>query len=209
MSAYSVFANKGIRSDPIFVSRICDSHGNVLAEFTPRQKEVLSEDSYLRMLTMLESVINAGTGRRCRSYVGNIEMGGKTGTTNLNADGWFMGFTPELVTGVWVGGEERYIRFYSGGIGQGAGQALPIWGMYMKGVLEDSSLPYSHSASFNVPSDYDFCYRERGLALPGDNMGYGGVRRVGGGGAAAGGGGAEQSSRDEPHQAEAMQGVFD
>lgn len=209
VSAYSVFANKGIRSDPIFVSRICDSHGNVLAEFTPRQKEVLSEDSYLRMLTMLESVINAGTGRRCRSYVGNIEMGGKTGTTNLNADGWFMGFTPELVTGVWVGGEERYIRFYSGGIGQGAGQALPIWGMYMKGVLEDSSLPYSHSASFNVPSDYDFCYRERGLALPGDNMGYGGVRRVGGGGAATGGGGAEQSSRDEPHQAEAMQGVFD
>ena len=209
VSAHSVFANKGIRSDPIFVSRICDSHGNVLAEFTPRQKEVLSEDSYLRMLTMLESVINAGTGRRCRSYVGNIEMGGKTGTTNLNADGWFMGFTPELVTGVWVGGEERYIRFYSGGIGQGAGQALPIWGMYMKGVLEDSSLPYSHSASFNVPSDYDFCYRERGLALPGDNMGYGGVRRVGGGGAAAGGGGAEQSSRDEPHQAEAMQGVFD
>lgn len=210
VSAYSVFANKGIRSDPIFVSRICDSHGNVLAEFTPRQKEVLSEDSYLKMLTMLESVATAGTGRGARSYVGNIEMGGKTGTTNLNADGWFMGFTPELVTGVWVGGEERFIRFYSGGIGQGAGQALPIWGKYMKLVLEDSTLPYAHSASFNVPANYDFCYRERGLSIATDaGVGFGGVRRAGGGGAAAGGGGGEQSSREEPHQAEAMQGVFD
>lgn len=207
VSAYSVFSNKGIRSDPIFVSRICDSHGNVLAEFTPRQKEVLSEDSYLKMLTMLESVATAGTGRRVRGYVGNIEMGGKTGTTNLNSDGWFMGFTPELVTGVWVGGEERYIRFYSGGIGQGAGQALPIWGKYMKSVLEDSSIPYSSSASFKVPANYDFCYRERGLAISRDDMGYGPVRRIGPAGGPAGGG--EQTNRDEPHQAEVMQGVFD
>jgi penicillin-binding protein 1A len=211
VSAYSVFSNKGIRSDPIFVSRICDSHGNVIAEFTPRQKEVLSEDSYLKMLTMLESVINAGTGRRCRSYVGNIEMGGKTGTTNLNSDGWFMGFTPELVTGVWVGGEERYIRFYNGGIGQGAGQALPIWGRYMKAVLEDSSLPYKSSASFNVPANYDFCARERGLTIARDDMwnSMGSGRRSGGGAASGGGAVSTQPSREEPHQAEAMQGVFD
>lgn len=211
VSAYSVFSNKGIRSDPIFVSRICDSHGNVIAEFTPRQKEVLSEDSYLKMLTMLESVINAGTGRRCRSYVGNIEMGGKTGTTNLNSDGWFMGFTPELVTGVWVGGEERYIRFYNGGIGQGAGQALPIWGRYMKAVLEDSSLPYKSSASFNVPANYDFCARERGLTIVRDDMwnSMGSGRRSGGGAASGGGAVSTQPSREEPHQAEAMQGVFD
>ncbi len=211
VSAYSVFSNKGIRSDPIFVSRICDSHGNVIAEFTPRQKEVLSEDSYLKMLTMLESVINAGTGRRCRSYVGNIEMGGKTGTTNLNSDGWFMGFTPELVTGVWVGGEERYIRFYNGGIGQGAGQALPIWGRYMKAVLEDSSLPYKSSASFNVPANYDFCARERGLTIARDDMwnSMGSGRRSGGGAASSGGAVSTQPSREEPHQAEAMQGVFD
>ena len=163
VSAYSVFANHGMRADPIFVSRICDSHGNVLAEFTPRQKEVLSEESYLKMLTMLESVINAGTGRRVRAYVHGIEMGGKTGTTNRNADGWFMGFTPQLVTGVWVGGEERYIRFYSGGIGQGAGQALPIWGKYMERVLGDGNNVYTSSASFKVPQDYDFCYREKGL----------------------------------------------
>ena len=134
-------------------------------------------------------------------------MGGKTGTTNLNSDGWFMGFTPELVTGVWVGGEERYIRFYSGGIGQGAGQALPIWGKYMKSVLEDSSIPYSSSASFKVPANYDFCYRERGLAISRDDMGYGPVRRIGPAGGPAGGG--EQTNRDEPHQAEVMQGVFD
>ena len=115
------------------------------------------------MLTMLESVINAGTGRRVRAYVHGIEMGGKTGTTNRNADGWFMGFTPQLVTGVWVGGEERYIRFYSGGIGQGAGQALPIWGKYMERVLGDGNNVYTSSASFKVPQDYDFCYREKGL----------------------------------------------
>ena len=205
VSAYSVFANHGMRSDPIFVSRICDSHGNVLAEFTPRQKEVINEDSYLRMLTMLESVINNGTGRRVRSYVGNIEMGGKTGTSNNNSDGWFMAFTPQLVTGVWVGGEERYIRFYNGGIGQGAGQALPIWGLYMKKVLADSSNPYSNDASFNVPSGYDFCYREKGIGprIEGGG-GNGGYRSVTGGG-----GGGEQQTRDETHQAEAVQGVFD
>ena len=245
VSAYSVFANHGMRADPIFVSRICDSHGNVLAEFTPRQKEVLSEDSYLKMLTMLESVINAGTGKRVRGYVHNIEMGGKTGTTNRNADGWFMGFTPQLVTGVWVGGEERYIRFYNGGIGQGAGQALPIWGKYMERVLGDGSNSYTSSASFNVPNDYDFCYREKGLdteeevvvvgggGTGGGNRGAankpkstggntqrkqsqprastGGDGGNAGAGAAASTGEATQAAprREEPHQAEAMTGVFD
>lgn len=201
VSAYSVFANHGVRSDPIFVSRICDSHGNVLAEFTPRQKEVISEDSYLKMLTMLQSVIDHGTGRRVRGYVNNIEMGGKTGTSNNNSDGWFMGFTPDLVTGVWVGGEERYIRFYSGGIGQGAGQALPIWGKYMEKVLADSSIPYKSDSKFKIPADFDFCYRERGI-----------VRRNESGGVSSGyssSGGGEQKTHEESHQAEAMQGVFD
>ena len=209
VSGYSVFSNHGIRSDPIFVSRICDSHGNVIAEFTPRQKEVLSENSSFKMVTMLESVTTAGTGRRVRGYVGDIKMGGKTGTTNNNSDGWFMGFTPELVTGVWVGGEERYIRFYSGGIGQGAGQALPIWGKYMQKVLEDSSIPYSKSATFNIPADFDFCYRPKGLPpANSDMMNYSGTRYSGGGGAVQGGG-ESATRREEPHQAEAMQGVFD
>ena len=205
VSAYSVFANHGVRSDPIFVSRICDSHGNVLAEFTPRQKEVISEDSYLKMLTMLESVIDRGTGRRVRSYVGGIEMGGKTGTSNRNSDGWFMGFTPQLVAGVWVGGEERYIRFYNGGIGQGAGQALPIWGLFMKKVLADDSNPYRSSASFEIPSGYDFCYRERGIAINNDFA----TGRGGGGYSSSSGGGGDQGSQNDTHQAEAMQGVFD
>ena len=202
VSAYSVFANHGVRSDPIFVSRICDSHGNVLAEFTPRQKEVLSEDSYLKMLTMLQSVIDHGTGRRARGYVGNIEMGGKTGTSNNNSDGWFMGFTPDLVTGVWVGGEERYIRFYNGGIGQGAGQALPIWGKYMEKVLNDNSIPYTNDSKFKIPADFDFCYRERGIMPRYEGGG-------GGGGGYSSSGGGDQQARDESHQAEAMQGVFD
>ena len=220
VSGYSVFANHGMRADPIFVSRICDRYGNVLAEFTPRQKEVLSEESCMKMLTMLESVIDAGTGRRVRSYVGGLEMGGKTGTTNRNADGWFMGFTSQLVTGVWVGGEERYIRFNNGAIGQGAGQALPIWGLYMKKVLADDTNNYNNSATFGIPSDFDFCYRERGLYTDKETMiggtsarpGGGGTRRAGGGGAqsAAAGAATEQTQhRDEPRQAEVMQGVFD
>jgi len=203
VSAYSVFANHGVRSDPLFVSRICDNRGNVLAEFRPRQKEVLCEDSYLKMLTMLESVIDNGTGRRVRGYVNNIEMGGKTGTSNNNSDGWFMGFTPELVTGVWVGGEERYIRFYNGSIGQGASQALPIWGKYMQKVLADDSNPYKSKASFNVPPNYDFCYRENGYSNNIDTGG-GGSRR-----SSSGGGGGEQQTHEVTRQAETMEGIFD
>lgn len=218
VSGYSTFANRGMRADPIFVTRICDRYGNPLAEFTPRLKEVLSEESCLKMITMLESVINAGTGRRVRSYVGGLEMGGKTGTTNRNADGWFMGFTADLVTGVWVGGEERYIRFNNGAIGQGAGQALPIWGKYMEKVLADGNNKYGRDVSFKIPADYDFCYREKGLLLEEEQQGGGvrvggparpAVRKSSGGGQQSSNAGSEQPAHQETHQAEAMQGVFD
>jgi penicillin-binding protein 1A len=107
---------------------------------------------------MLQSVINNGTGASLRSRYGiSAEMGGKTGTTNANSDSWFMGFTPELVTGVWVGGEERYIQFNSMAYGQGARAALPIYGLYMKKVYDDPKLPYSQSTRFDFPADFNPC----------------------------------------------------
>ncbi|MDE5686526.1 MAG: penicillin-binding protein, partial [Paramuribaculum sp.] len=159
VGAYSAFANKGMRVDPILVTAIADNKGNIISEFTPKHTEVLSEKAYYRMLAMLQSVVNNGTGRRLRGGPWNIsaEMGGKTGTTNYNADGWFMGFTPEIVAGAWVGGEERFIHFLNGGIGQGASMALPIWGLFMKKVYADKSLPYSQSVKFQVPKDLDIC----------------------------------------------------
>ena len=112
---------------------------------------------------MLQNVINAGTGNRVRRAPYNIiaPMGGKTGTTNYNADGWFMGFTPELVSGVWVGGDERYIHFNTMAQGQGASMALPIYGLYMKKVYADKSLPYSQTARFpEPPAGFVACDKE-------------------------------------------------
>lgn len=104
VSAYTAFANRGIRTAPLFVSRIEDNEGNVIATFTPQVEEVISESSAYKMLVMLRAVINEGTGGRVRRLYGiQADMGGKTGTTNRNSDGWFMGFTPSLVSGCWVG----------------------------------------------------------------------------------------------------------
>ena len=176
VAAYSAFANGGMRVEPIYVTRITDNKGNVVAEFNAQQTEIMSEDTYLKMLSMLMSVVDHGTGARLRSQYGiKAEMGGKTGTTNFNSDGWFMGFTPELVTGVWVGGEERYIHFVSTAMGQGAEAALPILGLFMKSVYADSQLPYNQSTKFVFPKDFRECGDELGP------ISFGGGRRSGGG----------------------------
>ena len=158
VSAYTAFANKGIRTAPLFVSRIEDNEGNVLADFTPHMEEVISEESVYKMLIMLRAVINEGTGGRVRRvYNITADMGGKTGTTNNNSDGWFMGFTPTLVSGAWVGGEERDIHFDNMTDGQGAAMALPIWGLYMQKVFADKSLGYSQEDEFDIPEGFDPC----------------------------------------------------
>lgn len=139
VSAYTAFANRGIRTAPLFVSRIEDNEGNVIATFTPQVEEVISESSAYKMLVMLRAVINEGTGGRVRRLYGiQADMGGKTGTTNRNSDGWFMGFTPSLVSGCWVGGEERDIHFDTMRDGQGASMALPVWGLYMQKFMPTS-----------------------------------------------------------------------
>lgn len=157
VNAYTAFPNKGIRVAPLFVTRIEDNDGNVLATFAPEMQEVISVSSAYKMLVMLRAVVNEGTGGRVRRLGVKADMGGKTGTTNYNADGWFMGFTPSLVSGCWVGGEDRDIHFDTMLHGQGASMALPIWTKYMVKVLGDKSLGYDENETFQLPEGYDPC----------------------------------------------------
>lgn len=161
VSAYTTFANHGIRTAPMFVSKIEDNEGNVLATFQPRMSEVISAESANKMLVLLQEVVDRGTAGRLRfKYNIDGEIGAKTGTTNRNSDAWFMGFTPQLVSGCWVGGEDRDIHFDSMRMGQGATMALPIWANFMKRVYKDASLGYKPDASFGLPEGYNPCARD-------------------------------------------------
>ena len=161
VSAYTTFANNGIRCSPIFVTKIEDNDGNVIATFQPRMNEVISEESANKMLVELKGVVDGGTAGRLRyKYHFTGEIGGKTGTTNRNSDAWFMGFTPQLVSGCWVGGEDRDIHFDSMSMGQGATMALPIWAYFMQKVYADKQLGYSQTIGFNLPEGFDPCKKE-------------------------------------------------
>lgn len=158
VGAYSAFAMKGVRRFPMFVTRIEDSDGNVVAEFQPRVREVISEEAAYKMITLMRGVIDGGTGGRMRGrYNIQAPMGGKTGTTNDNSDGWFVGYTPSLSFGAWVGGDERDIHFASMAVGQGANAALPIVALFLNDVFKDTSLGYSQTESFDVPAGFDPC----------------------------------------------------
>ena len=160
VSAYTAFANHGIRCAPLFVTRIEDGNGQVIAHFEPRVNEVISEESAFKMLTLLQGVVDGGTGSRLRfKYNVNAQMGGKTGTTNRNSDAWFMAVTPDLVSGMWVGGEDRDIHFDSMAMGQGATMALPIYAYFIKKVYANEALPYKANAIFDLPEDFDGCGR--------------------------------------------------
>lgn len=166
VTAYSAFANKGMRSDPVFVTAIADANGNVISDFAPSQMEVITQKGYYRILSVLLNVVDSGTGNRLRRAPFNItaQMGGKTGTTNDNADGWFMAFTPDLVSGTWVGGEERYIHFNNMAQGQGASMALPIYGKYISKVYADPALHYSQESRFEFPGNINLCEGELGAS---------------------------------------------
>ncbi len=149
VGAYTAFVNKGIRTAPVYVTRIEDSFGNVVAEFAPQTQEVFSESTYVKMLDMLRSVVDGGTGGRIRRNYGIFApLGGKTGTTQENSDGWFMCFSPELVMGAWIGGDERTIRFDNMSYGQGASMALPVAGLFLKKVFRNPKLGYSQHTQF-------------------------------------------------------------
>jgi penicillin-binding protein 1A len=155
-SAYSTFSNKGVHSKPLFVTRIEDKNGNVLAKFTSEKNEAISEQTAYLMTTLLQSVVKEGSGGRIRwRYEMYNEIGGKTGTTQNNSDGWFMGVTPNLVSGTWVGGEDRSIHFKGTFLGGGHNMALPIFALYMKKVYNDSTLKYTNEAKFEKPLNFN------------------------------------------------------
>ena len=163
VSAYTAFVNHGIRTNPLYVTRIEDAEGNIIAQFTAHSNEVISEESSLKMLDMMRAVVDEGTGTRLRSSrlfptFCKVACGGKTGTTDNHSDAWFMGYTPDLVAGCWVGGEDRDIHFDDMDHGQGAHAALPVFGMFMDKVYADSAtLGYLPSTKFDIPKDYDPC----------------------------------------------------
>jgi len=158
VSAYTAFVNHGIRAAHMFVTKVEDSEGNIIAQFQPRMNEVISDDSANKMLYMLKAVVDGGTGSRLRFKYGMTgDLAGKTGTTNNNSDAWFMGLTPTLVSGVWVGGDDRDIHFDSMAMGQGATMALPVFALYMKRVYKDKRLGYNEAAVFDLPEGYDPC----------------------------------------------------
>lgn len=161
VAAYSIFANKGVYNSPLPVCRIEDKYGNVLQEFRPESREVITENTAYLMCNLLEGVVNSGTGVRLRyKYKLTNPMGGKTGTTQQHADGWFMGVTPDLVGGVWVGAEDRSIHFQNLANGQGANMALPIWAKFLQKAYADSGLkmsgrPFDRPAGISKRLDCD------------------------------------------------------
>ena len=161
VDAYTTFPSKGIRTEPLYVTRIEDNNGNVIATFQPRTHEIISETTSYKMIHMLRNVIDHGTGVRLRFRYGlKAPMGGKTGTTQNNSDGWFVGFTPSLVSGCWVGGEDRAIHFDTMAEGQGASMALPIYALYLQKIFADPDLGYSEDEQFDVPdwfNPYEGC----------------------------------------------------
>ncbi|MFC3198914.1 penicillin-binding protein 1A [Parapedobacter deserti] len=151
VGAYSAFVNHGVLMEPIYILRVEDKNGMTIYERTPRVTKVLNSESAYIMVDMLKSVVDEGSGRRLRfRYSFTNPMGGKTGTTNDNADAWFIGITPELVSGVWTGAEDRGISFSSMAEGQGAQAALPVFALYMQKVYADASLGYS-KGDFPLP----------------------------------------------------------
>ncbi|MEY2829328.1 MAG: hypothetical protein RIQ33_1186 [Bacteroidota bacterium] len=151
VGAYSTFANKGFASKPIYITRIEDKYGNVIKDFVPQQTEVISDQTAYVMSKMLQGVVQRGTAMRLNSYGVTCAMGGKTGTTNGHTDAWFMGITPQLVGGVWVGCDDPFLHFHNMAYGQGAAAALPILGNFLKKAYADKSLKLNNEASFPEP----------------------------------------------------------
>lgn len=156
VGAYSTLANKGIHTSPVFVTRIEDKYGNVLAEFQPESKEAISEETAYLMINLMQGVTNFGTAARLRSTYGlTADIASKTGTTNNHSDGWFMGITPHLVAGCWVGAEDRSVHFETLGMGSGSNMALPIWAEFMTRVYADSTLNITQEDKFEKPMNFE------------------------------------------------------
>jgi penicillin-binding protein 1A len=167
VTAYNTFPSGGIYTNPLFVTRIEDRDGNILGSFSDRKHEVLSLRATGEMVHMMRAVVDGGTGGRLRFRYGlKGEIAGKTGTTNDNSDGWFIGYTPTITAGVWVGAEDRYVHFTNNNLGQGANMALPIWGLWMQKVIKDGTLGISSSDVFPAWANEAFCNPQTEDATP-------------------------------------------
>lgn len=170
-SAMSTYANQGIHIEPVFITRIEDKHGIVLENFAPKQEEAMSAKTAYLMLDLMRGVVDEGSAGRLRWRYGLKQaIAGKTGTTQNHSDAWFMGITPSLTTGIWVGGELRSIHFNSMRLGQGANAALPVWGIYMKKIYEDAELNFPQD-DFEKPEGLNIdlkCDGTTGRAVPGN-----------------------------------------
>jgi penicillin-binding protein 1A len=159
VGAFGTFGNHGVYTKPYFVDRIEDKDGNVLARFTPQQHEAIDQKTAYLMLNLMEGVVNEGTSQRLRWHpvYGHLtaDIAGKTGTTQNQSDGWFIGITPELVTGVWTGADLRSIHFKGIHFGQGANMALPIYGRFMNKLYSDSTLNLSQDTKFDRPPNFN------------------------------------------------------
>jgi penicillin-binding protein 1A len=155
VSAYNTYPSMGVNIEPIFVLRIEDKAGNVLSTFTPRKREAISANTAYLMVNLMQGVVNEGTAYRLRSkYIPEGELAGKTGTTNDQSDGWFIGYMPNLTAGVWVGAEDRQVHFESLSLGGGSNMALPVWGIFMQKVLKDGTLGISINDKFTAPAGF-------------------------------------------------------
>ena len=150
MEAYSMFPGRGFTVQPMIITRIEDAHHNILYTSTPKRKQVISDITSSSMVSMMQNVIDYGTGRRMARYDVPGDIAGKTGTTNDNSDAWFIGYTPQLLVGIWTGCDSRFIRFNSTSVGQGASMALPIWGYFFQDAYKDKSAGLNPSQRFNT-----------------------------------------------------------
>ena len=182
MQGYSMFPGRGFNSQPLMIARIEDKNGNVLENFLPAQrKEVISEVTAYSVALMMQGVVKQGTGRRMENYGLTNEIAGKTGTTNDNSDAWFMGFTPQLLAGAWVGCDDRFIRLNNTDIGGGAAAALPIWAYFFNKAYADKTLGLDRKAQFSKPEvmsndvifDYQNSINDYAPKAEGEDMGNG------------------------------------
>jgi penicillin-binding protein 1A len=154
VQAYTMFPGAGYNAQPFFINRIEDKNGNVLESFSPQRRKVINDITAYSVVSMMQGVISKGTGRSMYSFdVKAQSIAGKTGTTNDNSDLWFMGYTPQLLAGAWVGCDDRYIRFSDNYFGQGAHASLPIWAYFMNKVTNDPACNLDPNASFERPSN--------------------------------------------------------
>jgi len=158
LNAYTMFPTGGMNTQPYYISKIEDKNGILIKSFAPQQKEIISAGTAFKMVKMMRGVIDFGTAKRIRSrYNITADIAGKTGTTNNQADGWFIGYTPQILAGAWVGCDDRFLRFRSEALGQGAAAALPIWALFYKKIAADKSLDIRTDLKFETPPDFDDC----------------------------------------------------